>query len=301
MRGRDCLEHVLPQQVGRVGPELVRVLDEAPAVDVAHVRLPVGAQQVEAAYRLPEGDHHLACDHLLLRVENHGVALLLAAHVALHLAVHHGRLARLGVRVLGANGVDLDVGALRLQQLLVDVRVAVVHARRVDAGVKLARAVLHLAEEPLRATTLRARVVDVDVVVLARNGFLDERLADAHAVHLEVVLRLLHLVGLARVHHHVLGHGHARLTEQLVDLAPVEEPLLLVQVVEDEGLAQRDVCNRLVQREPGREEGDQRIDHRPLLDGLVEDHLLVKVDHLELLVPGHLEGAQAVHRLPHRL
>ena len=156
--------------------------------------------------------------------------------------------------ILGPDGAHLDVGALGLQQLLVDVRVAVAHARRVLVGEELARLVTHLqqvgvrpghnglqpahvglrpgrtrlqprggrlqrkgrphlAEEPLRAAAERARVVEVDVVVLAGDGLLDERLLDALAVHLEVLLLLVDDVVLARVEHHVVRHRHAVLLQ----------------------------------------------------------------------------------------
>ena len=110
--GIDRLEAVLAQQVGGVDPELGRVLHKRPAVDVAHVRAAAGAQQVEAADRLPEGEDDLSRDFLLDPSEDQRVALLLAALVAQHLAVDDGALARLGVRILRPDRVHLDVGAL---------------------------------------------------------------------------------------------------------------------------------------------------------------------------------------------
>ena len=110
--GVDRLEAVLAEQVGGVDPELGRVLHKRPAVDVAHVRAAAGAQQVEAADRLPEGEDDLPRDFLLDPSEDQRVALLLAALVAQHLAVDDGALARLGVRILRPDRVHLDVGAL---------------------------------------------------------------------------------------------------------------------------------------------------------------------------------------------
>ena len=63
------------------------------------------------------------------------------------------------------------------------------HVPRV-VRVVVSRLVLHLPEEPLDAAAHRVRVVDVDVVVLGVGGLLDERLVDADAAELDVVLRL---------------------------------------------------------------------------------------------------------------
>ena len=126
----------------------------------------------------------LARDLLLVSGEDDRVAHLLAARVAQHAPVDDRRLARLRVRVLGADGVDLDVGPLglrksrgreerdtyriragaypyegstHLQQLLVDVRAAVVQPQPGLVRVVLRRAVAHLPEEPLRAAALPRR------------------------------------------------------------------------------------------------------------------------------------------------
>ena len=128
----------------------MRVLDEGPAVDIADVRLVlslrlvVRAKDVEAADGLPEGQHHLARDLLLLRVQDDGVAYFLATLVAHHAAVDDGALSCLGVRVVGPDGIDLHVGALSQQQLLVDVRVAVAHPRRVHVRVEGGGTIAHL-------------------------------------------------------------------------------------------------------------------------------------------------------------
>ena len=111
---RDLLEAVLSEEVGRVVPKLFGVLDEGPAVDVAHVAAPVRAKQVEAAERLTKRQDDCARDRLLGRRQDDRVAYLAAARVAHHLAIDDGRLARLRVRVLAADGVHLDVGALGL-------------------------------------------------------------------------------------------------------------------------------------------------------------------------------------------
>jgi len=55
----------------------------------------------------PERDDDLVRNLLLARVEDDGVANLLALVVAVDLAVERGRLARLGVRVERADGVHL--------------------------------------------------------------------------------------------------------------------------------------------------------------------------------------------------
>ena len=154
MHGRELLESVLPKQVGRIVPKPLGVLDEAPAVDVAHVRVAIRAQQVEAAQSLAEGEHHRARDRLLRRREDDRIALLEPPHVAHDLAVDHRRLACLRVRVFAPDGVHLDIGALGLQELLVDVRVAVANARLVLVGIVLRRTVRHLAKESLAPAAL---------------------------------------------------------------------------------------------------------------------------------------------------
>ena len=96
-----CVQAVLAEEVGRVGPELVRILDEGPAVDVADVRAALRSEQVEPAQRLAKGEDHLSRDLLLVVVEDERVAQLLAARVANHLTVHDRRLARLRRRHTG--------------------------------------------------------------------------------------------------------------------------------------------------------------------------------------------------------
>ena len=74
----------------------MRVLDERPAVDVADVRAPaLGAEEVEAADALAEGERHRAGDLLLGGGQEHREADLLPVGRALDLAVDDGGLARL--------------------------------------------------------------------------------------------------------------------------------------------------------------------------------------------------------------
>ena len=170
-------------------------------------------------------------------------------------------------------------------------------------GVELRRAVAHLAEQPLRAAAERARVVDVHVVVLAAHRLLDQRLLDAHAVDLQIVLLLVDdVVGAARgVEDGEVGHRHPRLLQRAVELAAVEEEPLLREVVERERLPQRDVRLRLLQREARREEGDQRLAQRPLLDRLVEQRVVAEVDDAELAPPVRRVRREQVQHLVHRL
>ncbi|KAJ8575995.1 hypothetical protein ON010_g3218 [Phytophthora cinnamomi] len=221
------LLQVLRQQDAAVVVVLLRVLDEAPAVDVAHVRGVAHPEDVEAADGLLEGAADPVRDLLLLGGQHDRVPDLLAVGIAHHAAVQHGGLARLRVRVVRADRVHLDVGALRGQELLVDVRaLAVAGAHLVDLRVVLAGAVADLAEEAFAAAAGAHGVVDVDVVVLAVHGLLHERLVDAHAVHLDEVVAL-HDLGRLRAaavavaaHDHVARRGHVVLLQHAVDLAP---------------------------------------------------------------------------------
>ena len=112
----------------------------------------------------------------------------------------------------------------------------------------------------------------------------EEGTRKAYTVQLEVVLLLAHAGGggILGVEDGVRGHGHAALLEHTVRRATVEEDLLLVQVVEHHGLAQRRVRLGLLQRETSGEEGDEDLATRPLLDGRVQDRLFVEEDRLEL-------------------
>ena len=79
------------------------------------------------------------------------------------------------------------------------------------------------------------------------------------------------------------------------------EHLLLLQVVEyDDRRVQLRVALRLVQREARREEGDQCLAERPLLDRLMQNGLLVKEDGCELLPTVNGEARQPVEHLHHR-
>lgn len=108
---RQLAQNHIPQYLSTVIVVLVRVLHKAEPIHVAHKRLAVGAQQIKAAHRLLESQAHFARDKLLCVAEDHRVPDLLTLAVALHLAVERGALTRLGVRIVGADGVHLDVGA----------------------------------------------------------------------------------------------------------------------------------------------------------------------------------------------
>eukprot|EP00967_Tisochrysis_lutea_P012416 scaffold13923_cov26-Tisochrysis_lutea.AAC.2 len=133
----DGMQTVLTQEIGGVGPELVRILDEGPAIHVAHIRLAAGAQQIEAAQCLPEGKNHFARDLLLVVRQDERVAELFATRVAHNLAVNHGGLARLAMCILWPNSVDLNVRTLRLEEFFVNVAPAVASARVVLIRIEL--------------------------------------------------------------------------------------------------------------------------------------------------------------------
>lgn len=86
-------------------------LDEAPTVDVDDQTplVALRSQQIEPADHLPESLANLACVALLVLGELRDEPDLLAIRVAADEAIDDGRLARLGVREGGSDGVDLDV------------------------------------------------------------------------------------------------------------------------------------------------------------------------------------------------
>lgn len=118
-----------------------------------------------------------------------GVPQLLAARVAHDDAVERGRFAGFRVAVVGAHGVDLDVRALRVDELLVQKGAVAPHA--VLLGVVLGRLVADLPEEALAAAARAHGVVDVDVVVVRVDGLLHEGLLHLDAVDDDVVVVLL--------------------------------------------------------------------------------------------------------------
>jgi len=105
------------------------------------------------------------------------------------------------VRTTGTSA-DLDVDALGRHKVLVDVGAARAHAALIRV---LRRAILDLAEEALRAAARRRLVVDVYVVVLRRDGLLDEGLVEDLPVHLDRVAVLDELV--VCEWEHTLGHA----------------------------------------------------------------------------------------------
>eukprot|EP00955_Chlamydomonas_euryale_P043160 352507-Chlamydomonas_euryale.AAC.5 len=76
----------------------------------AHL-LPKRERDHAVAHLLPKRERDHAGNLLLLWAEQHWEAQLLPIGRALHLAVHHRRLAGLGVRIARADGVHLDVCA----------------------------------------------------------------------------------------------------------------------------------------------------------------------------------------------
>mmetsp|Transcript_13170 Transcript_13170/g.25134 ORF Transcript_13170/g.25134 Transcript_13170/m.25134 type:complete len:386 (-) Transcript_13170:87-1244(-) len=278
------------QDLHRILVKLLGALDEGPAVDVAHVRLALRAQEVEPAHVLLEEGGHLARDFLLVVGEQHWVAHLLALLVPKHLAVHGGGFARLGVRVQRPHRVHLDVRASCGQKVLVHVGSVCAHG--VDVLLELGAAVALLAEQRFGASPHGDRVVDVDVVVLAAHRLLDKRLVEGHPVdHDGVVVLLETAVGkqvalLVAVHCHVGRHGDASVLQRLVHLTAIEEEVLALEVVHQEGLAQLGVRTRLVQREAHilllRVESNHGLDHGPVLNGFVEDGFVIKNNNLKV-------------------
>ena len=317
MFGGDGLQDDRPEAHARVVKVLGRVLDKRPPVDVAHVGPALRSQQIEPANRLTEREAHPPRDLLFIRGEEHGESLLLTVLVPLHPPVHNRRLSRLGVRVVGTHGVHLDVGAARAHEILVYERGIPAHGRVGLAavwsgrGIVPRRLVANLPEERLVPAADSVRVVDADVVILGVGGFLHERLVDALAVQLDVVLVLLEpgrlevpgpvghharLDLLVAVDHDVIRHGYVVLGEGSVHLPPVQQIPLLVQVVHHEGFAQLGVRLNLGERESVGEERDQRVHLGPLLDGLVQDAVVAEGYNLKL---GKV--LEAVQDLEHRL
>lgn len=125
----------------------------------------------------------------------------------------------------------------------------------------------HLAEKTPRSAALALREVDVDVVILARDRLLDERLAHRVAIHFDRVVvqqrklgsrsrlvdadaqtllnlvsdRLVELRTAVAVALEALWRGHTDLVEDLEDDAAVPEDFLERQIVYANGLAQLDV------------------------------------------------------------
>ena len=84
--------------------------------DVANERLATHAQNIKAAHRLLECHAHLVRELLLLRRQQHRVADFAPLLITVHFAVHHGRLASLGMAVVWSDRVNLHVHALRLEE-----------------------------------------------------------------------------------------------------------------------------------------------------------------------------------------
>jgi hypothetical protein len=84
---------------------------------------------------------------------------LFAVGATQHTAVDGGAFTRLGMRVVGAHGVHLDVSAARAQEALVDVRPVAPHL--VVTWVELRRAVVHLACVFLRESAASLGLVNI--------------------------------------------------------------------------------------------------------------------------------------------
>eukprot|EP00982_Pelagococcus_subviridis_P015004 31373-Pelagococcus_subviridis.AAC.6 len=249
---------------------------------------------------------HVADVGPAFRAKQHREPLLFPVRVSLDAPVHDRRLPRLRVRVVGPDGVHLDVRAARGHEVLVDERLVAPHERVRPIvipgrrrGVILRRLVPNLPEQRFVPAADGVRVVDAYVVVLRVRGLLHERLGHAHAVVFNVVLRLDEMRRLAdrvvRRHHParhriVPVHDDVRrdrdvvVLQRLIHHASVEEVPLRLEVVHDERLAERRVRLRLRQREPVAEERDERVHDRPLLDRLLQDALVPEDDDLELAV-----------------
>jgi len=115
-----------------------------------------------------------------------------------------------------------------------------------------------------------------------------------HSIHFNVIVKFLHLlVAIAvpipntgtdvavptqiRVPRHVNTTG----LQQVVDAASVLEQFLLVQVVDEKRFAQRHVLFRLVEGIALAEKGNQHIHHGPLVNGLIQNAVVTKKDHLK--------------------
>ena len=75
---------------------------------------------------------------------------------------------------------------------------------------------------------------------------------------------------------------------------------LLLEVLEDERLAECGVALRFLERKSGGEEGNQGVADRPLLDWAVQDHLFWKESNLKLALAPACEGRQSSEDLHHR-
>ena len=316
LRG-DRLQDDRAKAHARVVKVLCRIFHKRPPVDVAHVRPALGPQQVEPTHGLPERKAHPPRDLFFIRGQQHGEALLLPVLVSLDPAVDDWGLSRLCVRVVGTDGVHLDVGATRAHEVLVYERGIPAHGGVRLAAVRRGRGIVptglvaHLAEQRFVPAADGVRVVDADVVVLGIRGFLHEGLVDALAVELDVVLVFLEPRGfetsgpvrhgarvdvVVAVDHDVIRDRYVILGEGAVDHASVEEVPLLLQVVHHEGFAQLGVLLDLGEGEPVGEERDQRVHLRPLLDGLLQDAVVAEGYNLKLG-----EVPEAVEDLEHRL
>ena len=169
-------------------------------------------------------------------------------------------------------------------------------------------------------------------MVLGVHGLLDERLVDPHAVDLDPILVLEHHIRRAFLagHEQVRADGYFRRLEDLVDPAPVHQHVALaLEVVHAEGLAELHVRDGLVNlhpraslsaaslgkrveffggnglgacREAVGEPAQEAVAQRPVLDRLVQRHLVGPDDELELRQRSACdERLQALQDLLHRL
>lgn len=144
--------------------------------------------------------------------------------------------------------------------------------------------VSYLAEQPPSTTSCRRVVVDVDVVVLARDWLLDKGLGDdlvpdldrvlvndlelghravpqhRHPAEFELLVHPSIEVGSSiSIHGESSGRGNVDLLQDLEDETAVPEDGLEVYLVHTEGCAQLDILDRLVEREALGEERDEKV------------------------------------------
>lgn len=143
------------------------------------------------------------------------------------------------------------------------------------------------------------------VDVLARDGAGDERVAvevvgaragEEAALGVGVELAGEGRLGGRAAEDAVARDGDAVGLEHAVDDLAVEEEVLLGDVVDADGLAQRDVRLGLVEREARAVEADEEVDNRPLLGAPLEDVPLGEEHEHDVLA-----APQAVQDREHRL
>lgn len=172
---------------------LLRGLDEGEAIDIADEGIALGPQHIKTADVLLEGDRYLPSDVLFLLSQVDRVADLLAVFIPSHYTIQRRALARFGVSVVRPDSVDLNIEAISLQELLIDVGALLSDLRPLNGWKELGAVVVSLAEENVVACTagpLRA-IVNLDLMVLCVDWLLDVWLVETLPVDDQVVLILL--------------------------------------------------------------------------------------------------------------